>query len=91
MNLKNTKSQGMALNTIVIFMILIVVGVLIVMFFITGFGSNKDNLNNIQDASVSCENLKGTYGTSISPDKYNDMSDTEKEEWRKILNCYVKK
>ena len=64
------KSQGLPLNTIVIALLVIIVLVVLIGYFITGFGKSANQTGDIQNAYSKCHESNELISSVYDLDKY---------------------
>ena len=87
------KSQGLPLNTIVIALLVIIVLVVLIGYFITGFGKSANQTGDIQNAYSKCHESNELISSVYDLDKYNLIESNQDGAINVvgIENCWVVK
>ena len=94
--IREKKSQGLPLNTIVIALLVIIVLVMIIGYFVTGFGGAGEDINEVKSSMEDCSFSNSAISLVYDEDKYDIEYSEEKldgEGYSKIIgieNCYSK-
>ena len=90
------KSQGLPLNTIVIALLVIIVLVVLIGYFITGFGKSANQTGDIQDRYSECDDANVAISSIYDLDKYTTTKNPPTEGVENIDvvgidNCWLVK